>query len=451
MRQNLLETYSRQLKVAEAYVAKNFEGRSVSSNTQLTTAVLLDNTNRWITEAMNTTATQRSDLGDWKKFCLNLTNIAVPSLIANDLVIVHPMTSYSGSVAYLSYVAKTTKGGVNAGDQFNGVFALGDMNEARMNYASQVIVEVVGSDGKTALTPVAYARFKKPGTDEYYDAKIIRDGETIYANVVGDGDEAHIEGLAAGDKVAYISAEFQMEHVPAQDIPTIGPKMERIALVAEPRRIAVRYDQITAFQAKTDYGFSLDKQIAEQACGELAYEIDTEIVGMLFEAAKKGYDADENVRKQLTWSKTLPIGVSKYEHYNGFLEVVEAAKAIIYNRTKKFQPNYMVIASDVLQVLRFITGFTAVKKPKMNGPYKVGEFDDGLAVYVSPAMKSGEFFFGLNGSDMMSSAGVYAPYMAIVPTQLLGTPDGGLAQGFSTWYSKALLNENLVVYGKIVA
>lgn len=62
MRQNLLETYSRQLKVAEAYVAKNFNGKQVSSNTQLTTAVLLDNTNRWITEALNTTATERADL-----------------------------------------------------------------------------------------------------------------------------------------------------------------------------------------------------------------------------------------------------------------------------------------------------------------------------------------------------------------------------------------------------
>ena len=41
MRQNLLETYSRQLKVAEAYVAKNFEGKTMSSQTALTTAVLL--------------------------------------------------------------------------------------------------------------------------------------------------------------------------------------------------------------------------------------------------------------------------------------------------------------------------------------------------------------------------------------------------------------------------
>ena len=90
MRTNLLEAYGKQLNVAEAYVAKNFDGKRISSNTKLTTAVLLDNTNRWMTESINTTATARADLGDWKKFCLNLTNIAVPSLIANDLVIVHP-------------------------------------------------------------------------------------------------------------------------------------------------------------------------------------------------------------------------------------------------------------------------------------------------------------------------------------------------------------------------
>ena len=433
MRQNLLETYSRQLKVAEAYVAKNFEGKTMSSNTALATAVLLDNTNRWITESLNSSigATNRGDLGAWKKFCLNLTNIAVPSLIANDLVIVHPMTSYSGSVAYLEYVSLTDKGGVSKGDMFNSVFGHGEMTEARQNFTSQIVVE----SGATATleaeenglsytegTTVKFATYKS----------VMADGSAVY----GDAPEADAV------KIAYVSKQFQMNHVPATEIPAIGPRMKHIPLVAEPRRIAVRYDQITAFQAKTDYGFSLDKQIAEQACGELAYEIDTEIVAMLKDGAG---EADE----KLTWSKTLPAGVSKFEHYNGFLEIVEMAKAIIYKRTQKFHPNYMVIASDVLPVLRFINGFTAVKTAKMNGPYKVGELD-GLNVYVSPLMGEGEFFLGLNGNDMMSSAGVYAPYMAIVPTQLLGTPDGGLAQGFSTWYAKALLNENLLVAGKIV-
>ena len=443
MRQNLLETYSRQLKVAEAYVAKNFEGKTMSSNTALTTAVLLDNTNRWMTESLNSEigATSRGDLGAWKKFCLNLTNIAVPSLIANDLVIVHPMTSYSGSVAYLEYVSLTDKGGVAKGDMFNSVFGHGKMDEDRQNFTSQVIVE----EGDTAsfdaeVNGLTYSDEGaiKTATYKFIGTVTDENGDTVRTVAYGDAAPADM----TVEKIAYVYKQFQMNHVPATEIPAIGPRMKHIPLVAEPRRIAVRYDQITAFQAKTDYGFSLDKQIAEQACGELAYEIDTEIVAML----RDGAEFDD----RLVWSKTLPVGVSKFEHYNGFLEVVEMAKAIIYDRTKKFHPNYMVIASDILPVLRFVNGFTATKNAKMNGPYKVGELD-GMNVYVSPIMEAGNFFLGLNGNDMMSSAGVYAPYMAIVPTQLLGTPDGGMAQGFSTWYAKALLNKNLLVAGKIEA
>ena len=441
MRQNLLETYSRQLKVAEAYVAKNFEGKTMSSNTALTTAVLLDNTNRWITESLNNTigAVNRNDLGDWKKFCLNLTNIAVPSLIANDLVIVHPMTSYSGSIAYLEYVSLTNKGGIKAGDMFNSVFGHGEMNDARQNFTSQVIIETIGADKKLSFEEVVAGGLTYIGEDN---------NAVKTATYKVNGEYVDEYTPVEGDKVAYVAKQFQMASVPANEIPAIGPRMKHIPLVAEPRRIAVRYDQITAFQAKTDYGFSLDKQIAEQACGELAYEIDTEIVAMLRDGAIEGTSDEEFAA--LTWSKTLPAGVSKFEHYNGFLEVVEMAKAIIYNRTKKFHPNYMVIASDVLPVLRFINGFTAVKNVKMNGPYKVGELD-GMNVYVSPLLADGNFFLGLNGNDMMSSAGVYAPYMAIVPTQLLGTPDGGMAQGFSTWYAKALLNKSLLIRGQIVA
>lgn len=153
------------------------------------------------------------------------------------------MTSYSGSVAYLKYVSKTDKGDVKKGDVFNGVFGLGDHSDARTAFTSQVIVETAGSDGKVALTPMATNRFGKDG--EHKDAKVIKANGTV-EYVTADALKA---GVEPGAKVAYFSEEFQMEHVPAQDIPTIGPKMERIALVAEPRRIAVRYDQITAFQA----------------------------------------------------------------------------------------------------------------------------------------------------------------------------------------------------------
>lgn len=451
----LLEKFAPQLNVADKYLEKNF-GTTMTERTRLNTAVLIDNTNRFMTMMesmgtgvglMNTQATERSNLGNWKKFCLNLTNIAVPSLIANDLVITHAMTSFSGSIAYLEYQSRTQKGGVNHGRTLNSVFAMGEMDDARQNFTAETIIDVITTDGSAVsgltATPIEGGLVGYEGFNEVVlgTLKVMRPGvEPFYVATAAEYTPV------AGDKVAYKSVEFQMTHTPAADIPTIGPVMKQIPLIAKPRRIAVRYDQITAFQAKTDYGFNLDKQIAEQAVGELNYEIDTEIVSDLYAAAVESTSAEE--LEELTWSKTLPHGVSKFEHYNGFLEIFDKAQGIIYNRTQKFEANYMVCARDVLNVLSFVNGYTAVKGKK-NGPYKAATLN-GIDIYVSPKMPKGEFFFGLNGSDMMSSVMVYAPYMAIVPTQLLGTPDSGLAQGFSTYYATAYLNKQLAVRGKIV-
>lgn len=123
---------------------------------------------------------------------------------------------------------------------------------------------------------------------------------------------------------------------------------------------------------------------------------------------------------------------------------------MIYDRTKKFAPNYMIISSSVLPVLTFIKGWSAAPAGTVNGPYFAGTLNS-LRVYVSPALASGEYLIGVNGDDFMSSVAVYAPYMAIVPTQLLQYADGGTSQGWSTLYDLKVLNKDLIVKGKVTA
>ena len=171
-------------------------------------------------------------------------------------------------------------------------------------------------------------------------------------------------------------------------------------------------------------------------------EIDTEVTNLLVETA--AFDAE------LQWSKTLPVGVSKKEHYEGFTEILEIARQKIYDRTKKFAPNYILCASNLLPVLTMISAFKAAPAGAINGPYLAGTLN-GLKVFVTPNIEAGTFVVGVNGSDMMSSAAVYAPYMAIVPTQLLQYADGGTSQGWSTLYDLKVLNANLLVKGKITA
>lgn len=171
-------------------------------------------------------------------------------------------------------------------------------------------------------------------------------------------------------------------------------------------------------------------------------EIDTEVTQLLIDNAAN--DAD------LVWSKTLPVGVSKMEHYEGFTEILEIARQKIYDATKRFAPNYMICASNLLPVIAFIKGWQPAPAGNINGPYFAGTLNS-LKVFVTPNIEPGKFVIGVNGDDLMSSAAVYAPYLAITPTNLLQYADGGTTQGFSTLYDLRLLNKNLIISGRVTA
>lgn len=443
---NLLEAYSKRIAVSESVYSKQHNGEKMSNHKKLAVAKCLENTQKFLNEAFSSTSgTQRSDMGDFKKFCLNLTTVALPNLIAHDLVIVSPMSSMTGYITYIEYGAGTAgkgdseitamgvdKDGNTTGSVFNNPFGLGKVDE---NYTSSKIVETVVAGklkAQLAFEPVAGSvRFKADDAATYETLKADADGDYT---IEGNGKVAyHYDNIVVPQDVA--------------TIPTLKAQMKSIPLLAKARRIAVYYSQIAAFQAKTDYGFDLGDQLAEKAVGQLSYEIDTEIVKLLDTTAGEGateIDKDNDLK----WDRTLPHGVSKAEHYEGFSEVIEVGRQIVYDRTQRFAPNYMIIASNVLPILTFMKGFKAAPAGQINGPYFAGTLN-GLKVFVSPAIKAGRFLLGVNGDDMMSSVAVYAPYMAIVPTQLLQYADGGTSQGWSTMYDLKVLNKDLIVAGEV--
>ena len=122
----------------------------------------------------------------------------------------------------------------------------------------------------------------------------------------------------------------------------------------------------------------------------------------------------------------------------------------IYDATKRFRPNYILIASNLLPILAFVPGFKSADTRNINGPYLAGTVNS-MKVFVTPNIEAGRFVIGVNGDDMMSSAAVYAPYMPVVPTQLVGYADGAMSQGWSTMYALEPLNDKLVVAGRVTA
>lgn len=385
----------------------------------------------------------------YKKFCLALTNVGVPQLIAFDLVAVSPMSSMYGNVAYIQYVKGTTKGESTVEDLTNSVYQLGDVDK---NYTGNAVVQPINSftSGTSAVAfkqGAANVRLLDANGAQVDDA----DGEhpaTVNAETGVVTQTSFKTGKSASD-VKAMAYTYDNIVIPQETLPTLKAELKNVGLEAKARRIAVYYSQIAAFQAKTDYGFDLADGLAEQAVGQLAYEIDTEIVDMLHDAAPAA-DGSGDLPAITPFSKTQPVGVSLADHYAAFAAKLEEYKMALYDVTKKFTPNFMVIAPDVLPVITFVPGFQAANVGEVNGPYFAGTLN-GLKVYVTPNIEPGEFFLGVNQGAMQAAAGVYAPYMPVVPTQLLGFADGGMSQGWSTMYDCKILNSNLLIKANIVA
>ena len=444
MANRLLEKYSKKLQLAEAVYQKRHNGEKMDSMRKITVAKCLDNVNKFLNEAFDSSmGTQRSAMGDYKKFCIALTNVGIPNLIAFDLVHVSPMSSMYGNVAYIEYVKGTTKGESKEGDFTNGVWSLGDVD---VNYTGQAVVEPVESftSGTTAVAfkqGAKAVRLLDANGAQVDDA----DGEhpaTVNADTGVITQTSFKTSKSASDvkKIAYV---YDNVVIPQETLPTLKAELKNIGLEARARRIAVFYSQMAAFQAKTDYGFDLADGLAEQAVGQLSYEIDTEVCNMLIDAASP-------VATIADFSKTLPVGVNLADHYAAFAAKLEEYKMALYDRTKKFVPNFMLVASDVMPVIQFVPGFQAASVSDINGPYFAGTLA-GLKVFVTPNIDPGKMVFGVNQGAMQAAAGIYAPYMPVVPTQLLGFADGAMSQGWSTMYDCKILNADLLISANIVA
>ena len=256
MATNLLEAYKKRLAVSESVYSRNHGGEQMDKFRKIATAKCLENLNRYMNEAFeNSVGTQRSDLGMFKKFTLNLTTVAVPNLIAFDLVIVYPMSSISGYINYIQYVAGSNKGQTSQGDVFNNPFRLGKVDP---NYTSSHVVEnlVTGADNTLAWTPVVKGAFKNAEGEVLGDVKVGSD--YLFYNPDNGKlyrDAAYTTAFTAvgGEKAAYV---YDNVVIPQNDLPILNAEMKSIGLVAKARRIAIYYSQIAAFQAKTDYGLT---------------------------------------------------------------------------------------------------------------------------------------------------------------------------------------------------
>ena len=137
----LVEKYAPRIKYAESYYAKKNAGATLDQDRKFVLAQVLENQSSFLSESFdNTVSTQRSDMGLFKRFTMDIATLVLPNLIAPEVVLVKPMTAMNGYITYFDYVKSSNKGASTQGDLIVNPFKNGLLHLQLVRKLSLMVV-----------------------------------------------------------------------------------------------------------------------------------------------------------------------------------------------------------------------------------------------------------------------------------------------------------------------
>lgn len=393
-------------------------------------------------------ATQSRDIGQYKRFALDLVGAVVPNLISYDLVSVQAIDNRVGMVNYIKYLYGSNKGTTVAGTEFASSLNLGKSDP---NYTTDLVdVEILGNSGETTYEVSLQWSPVTPGSVNINtgDVLITDDGAGKLTAESGltSGEINYQTGLvkftlesSATQDVA-ASYSYNNEYVVSPNIPEINLKIESLPVIAKARRLKALYGFEASFELQKEYGQDIETLLASQAAAEIAHEIDIELTNDLYRMANAG--------AEVVWSKTAPTGVSQSDHYLSFQTSMTQASNTIYGATRRVRANFMVCGLNVATVVESMRTFTPSGVTNMNGPYYLGTIGN-IKIYVNPEFDPNVYVMGYKGDDLLQTGYIYAPYMPITRSDMVMLEDMAGRIGWATMYAKRMVNDKMYIRGRI--
>lgn len=404
------------------------------------TALCLENTKKFIAynEAV---ATQSPDIGAYKRFALDMVGAVVPNLIAFDIASVQAIDNRIAMVNFMKYHYGDAKGQVAQGQVFADIR---NLNNSDQNYTSDH-VEGEEFTGTLDWTPVL------PGTVKITlaNGSIISDDKNgKFVNESGEEVGGAAVNYATGEVTGVTVEEnvtasygYANEHVPASKIPSLTLSIESLPIKAKTRRLAAIWGFEASYELQKEYGQSMEDLLSTTAAGEINYEIDMEIMNRIHGAA---------AQSGITWNAIPETGVysNLQDHYDSFLITLNRMSNMIYQKTRRIRPNYVLCGTDVATIIASNRTFKPSGEINTKGPYFAGTLGN-FRVYVSPDMPAKEFTLGYKGDTLLDAGFLYCPYMPLVASSMVQLEDMAGRKGWATMYGTRLVNDRMYLKGAI--
>jgi hypothetical protein len=358
MTQNLIE--SRWDETKDALL----EG--LSGTRRSTMGAVLENTKRYLSESASAGATAAGNVATLNRVILPVIRRVMPTVIANEIVGVQPMTG-----------------------------PVGQIHTLRVRYAEDFTSTASSANG--------------PGTDTTAGE------EALSPFKIAQGYSGVAPGTNSSDGKA--GSTSSMEGTPGRKI---SVQILKQAVEAKTRKLSARWTFEAAQDAQSMHGLDVEAEIMAALAQEITAEIDQEILYSL-----RALAATEETFNQAAVSGTATfVG----DEHAALAVLVNRVANKIASRTRRGAGNWAVVSPEALTILQSATtsAFARTTEGTFEAPTNtkfVGTLNGAMRVYVdSYAADSTAVLVGYKGSSEADAAAFYCPYIPLMSSGVVLDP-----------------------------
>ena len=356
MTQNLIE--SRWNETKEALL----EG--LAGNRRSSMAAVLENTKKYLAESASAGVTAAGNIATLNRVILPVIRRVMPTVIANEIVGVQPMTG-----------------------------PVGQIHTLRVRYAENFT--------SSASSPL--------GTDT------VAGDEALSPFKIAQGYSGTPSGTNSTDDKA--SSTSSMEGVPGRKL---SVQILKQAVEAKTRKLSASWTFEAAQDAQAMHGLDIEAEIMAALAQEITAEIDQEILYSL-----RALAATEETFNQASVSGTATfVG----DEHAALAVLVNRVANKIASRTRRGAGNWAVVSPQALTILQSATtsAFARTTEGTFEAPTNtkfVGTLNGAMRVYVdSYAADDTAVLVGYKGSSEADAAAFYCPYIPLMSSGVVLNP-----------------------------
>jgi hypothetical protein len=335
----------------------------LQGNKRSVMAATLENTRKYLAESATAGATSAGNVATLNRVILPVIRRVMPTVIANELVGVQPMTG-----------------------------PVGQIHTLRVRYADAFTSSAGNNDGLPYGTDTAAG-------DEALSPFKIAQGYSGSSTTDKAASTAALEGVA-GNRMSIQILKQTVE--------------------AKSRKLSARWTFEAAQDAQAQQGIDIEAEIMAALAQEITAEIDQEVLASL--ASLAGTAALTYDQNTVSGTATF-VG----DEHAALAVQINRVSNLIAQRTRRGAGNWAVVSPTVLTLLQSATtsAFARTTEGTFEAPTNtkfVGTLNSAMRIYVNGYATSDDVVIGYKGTSESDAAAFYCPYIPLMSSGVVLDP-----------------------------